>query len=121
MKHFVFTALLASAAALLTPTTVSAQTYIGGWDTRFVDGYGREVLYLGDSSDSSWRRLVGTRSWCAARGAGYAQMRRIVEDEYDQILWWIDADCGSVVRVCVQNSYGARGCSSYLDGGWEWD
>lgn len=113
MKKF-FTMFL---LALMTQASV-AYAYEGGWDTSMYDEYGRELLLLGDNTDNSYRALSGTRSYCARPGLGYASMRRIVNREYHQITWWVEADCGSVIRVCVENSYGQWGCSSYLDRGW---
>lgn len=108
------------AALCVVCTATVASAYTGGWNTEYVDGYGREVLFLGDNSDGSYRELIGTREWCRQSGSSYATMRSVVEQEYDQISWWVDADCGDVVRICVRNSYGRGACSSYLDGGWRW-
>ncbi len=107
-------------AFMVLATAGAACAYEGGWDTTQYDEWGRELLILGDNSDDTYQGFSGTRNYCGRRGTSYSNMRAIVNAEYDQITWWIDADCGQVVRVCVQNSYGDVGCSSYLDRGWGW-
>lgn len=69
---------------------------------------------LGDSSDDTYTGFEGTRGFCAARGDSYAYMRRVVSAAQEEVYWWVDADCGRVVRICVENVYGDGGCSSYL-------
>lgn len=107
------------AAVALAGTTTASFAYEGGW---YYDNNprGSEVLVLGDNTDDTYRGFSGTELYCAQPGASYATMRRVIGREYDQITWWIDADCGSVVRVCVENSYGEWACSSYFDEGWGW-
>ena len=110
--------LLALVLFLFSSGAVNA--YEGGWDTSYYDEVGRELLILGDNTDDTYRGFSGTRQYCGAPGTGYANMRNIINAEYDQITWWIDADCGSIVHVCVENSHGDWGCSSYIDRGWGW-
>lgn len=118
MKKFLSYVLLMFSLAFAGTTASAENYYQGGWYTD--NNIGRsEILYLGDNTTDSYRRFGGTRSWCYAPGESYQTMRNIIGNEDTQITWWIDADCGSVARVCVENSYGQMGCSSYRDYGWQ--
>ena len=115
MKKFMT---MAVAAIAMVASAGVAEAYQGGW---YVDNNrgGSEILYLGDNSDDTYRSLRGTSRYCGRRGASYATMRRVLGNEYDQITWWEDHVCNDgYVRVCVQNSYGQRACSTYEDYGW---
>lgn len=96
----------------------SAGYYEGGWYVRNNPG-GREILYLGDNSDNTYRALRGTSRYCVRPGASYARIRQVLNNEYDQIGWWEDEICrDGYVRICVQNSRGQSACSTYEDNGW---
>lgn len=95
-----------------------AVAYEGGWYYDNNAG-GREILYLGDNSDDTYRGFSGTAASCGPKGAPYARIRSIIGREYHQINWWISHQCdGTYARVCVQNSYGERACSTCIDLGW---
>lgn len=96
--------LLAGVAALglLTGMTPAlADYYEGGWYVRNNPG-GREILYLGDNSDNTYRSLRGTARYCGSPGNSYAQMRRVMGNEYDQLSWWDTNNC--TVVTCVSAS-----------------
>lgn len=105
-----------AAAALLGASPAGA--YEGGW---YVDNNagGREILYLGDNSDNTYRVLRGTGRYCVYPGASYAKMRGVLGNEHNQISWWVTNSCDDgYVRVCVENSRGQSACSTYIDAGW---
>lgn len=95
----------------------SASAYEGGWAVRNNPG-GREILYLGDNSDNSFRSLRGTGRYCGDTGSSYATMRRVLNGVDDQVTWWEDYTCDDgYVRVCVTNNRRSA-CSTYIDQGW---
>lgn len=110
--------MVASVALLCAPNVAGA--YEGGWEYDNNAG-GSEILLLGDNSDGSHRMLGGTAAACGAYGASYASMRSTISGggTNNDVSWWVDADCGDIVRVCVQNVNGRQRCSTYRDFGWQ--
>ncbi len=107
-----------AAIAMLAVSVSATQAFEGGWYFDNNAG-GWEVLSLGDNSDDTYLHLSGYTGWCGSRGASYAKMRRVIgSNAGDQIHWWIDADCGSTARVCVENAQGSWACSTYRVEGW---
>ena len=111
-----FLGMMTTVVALTAATTASAD-YYGGWLYDDNPG-GREITILGNGNGYGLY-LTGYTGACGPRGASYATMRNVMsETGGGWISWWIDQDCGSTVRVCVQNDWGQWACSSYYDHGW---
>jgi hypothetical protein len=116
LKHVGLIAL--AAAAMLTVSAGGAFAYYGGWHFDNNAG-GWEILSLGDSDDGTYLHLEGDAGRCGTKGASYAKMRSILNNnDGDYIDWWIDADCGDLVRICLENKYGQSACSTYWYVGW---
>lgn len=105
-----------ASAVLVVP---AAQAFTGGWEYDDNPG-GFEILYLGDNSDDTYRRLSGTKMYCGSPGVPYARIRNVIDRNYPhQINWWVSNECdGGYIRVCVENRLGESACSTYVDGGW---
>lgn len=106
-----------AAVAMLAVSAGAAFAYYGGWYYNDVPGEW-EDLRLGDNSDGLYLHLSGTRDWCVKRGVPYSKVRNLLSRNDTEITWWVDADCGSIARICVQADWGEVACSSYWVDGW---
>ncbi len=108
--------LSAAAALLLGTTQVALAYYEGSWS---YDSHVYETMELGDNSDGSVRFLEGTAYYCGRPGASYSTMHQVLRNTGGaDITWWVADDCGTFVRICVQNWRGQKACSTYIDNGW---
>lgn len=107
------------AALTLAASAAGSSAFEGGW---YVDDnpLGREILYLGDNSDNTYRKLRGTLRFCGKRGHSYATVRGVMmRNGNAQLTWWVVDKCDDgYVRVCMENRYSERACSTYIDQGW---
>lgn len=79
---------------------------------------GFEYLYLDDVQSGFELTLRGTALWCGEPGAPYKKMRRVLFENGisgQRIKWRITHECeqGDYVRICIENRYGDRECSTY--------
>lgn len=119
------TAFAVVAMLAVTVTAASAdEYYYGGWYYDNNAG-GSEFLRLGDDSDGTYLHLRGADGWCGSRGASYAKMRRILNNnDGDYINWSVDQECTDsdtgidYARICIENKYGESACSTYRWVGW---
>lgn len=119
MRLLLFLALIMS---MFWGAAAQAQTYNGGWVYREQTRYSAEEFWLGDGNDYGLH-MRGTERFCAVRGDSYAHMRSVLQGTRGSgnefITWWIDRQCSDgYVRVCMRNSRGRQGCSTYADYGW---
>lgn len=119
MRRFFAALTIACAALLLAPSAKAQDYYYGAWE---FGNDGTEYLYLGDNMDGTYLYLRGDRGYCGRPGASYTSIRQILLNQVDDVSWWIDDYCSSgrrdFVRICVENDYGQRACSTYRDMGW---
>ena len=118
------TLLAAAAAIALLSASVGAAyaSYVGDWSYDNNPG-GLEILSLGDNTDGSFIHLRGTNLYCVKPGVPYATIRNLLVSngtDGQQVTWWIDHECnnGDYDRICVENSLGQVGCSTYWVDGW---
>lgn len=107
-----------AAVVTLALSATTASAYVGDWYYDDNRG-GSEYVELGDNDSGSYLVLRGYSGRCGPRGDSYATMRNTIGSNYPyQVGWWIDYDCGSTVRVCVEGDRGQIACSTYRNGGW---
>jgi hypothetical protein len=96
--------------AFLWPVEASAEFGSG-----YVDDNpgGWEILML--NNGNKWYQFGGTTYFCGSPGLRYQTMRRVLYDRGSNqgIEWWVDASCGNYKRVCLRNTGGEVGCSTY--------
>lgn len=122
MKRFV--SFIGAACLLVLSLAVPAQAFEGDWYFDNNPG-GREILALGDFTDNSFLLLRGSPRYCGVPGDSYAHMRNVLVrngTNGQMIYWWIADSCrDGYVRVCIENRYNEVGCSTYIDGGWDYE
>lgn len=110
-----YTGLLAAATALLFAVT-PASAYRGEWYYETPSDWKNSVLILGGYGNGSLY-LDGTSESCGPRGDSYDWMRQVLRNSNTfgdgLVNWGIQYDCGSIVRICINNNVGDIGCSSY--------
>ncbi len=106
------------AALALVGTTTASFAYVGDWAYDDNRG-GSEYVYLNDYDSGLNVEFYGVEGWCGRRGASYATMRSTLSSNGNSAAgWWVDYDCGSTQRICVEGGNGNTACSTY--GVYEW-